>query len=129
MAIPAGAQAAGQVTWRGSVDDTVIVAVHGRNVQTNTVSGKSTNDVRIQESGRLPHAPVSVYLQNWRGRGRVRIVQQPLPSNDFTAKVRIKDTRSGRSHYDFTLSWQGGPEPGAPYYRHPRRRFRGAVGY
>lgn len=104
MAFPVAVQAQGRVAWSGTVDNTAVVSVHGRDVQTQTVSGKSVTDINTQVSGRLPHRPVFVSLRK-RGRGDVRIVQQPRPFNDFTAKVRIHDPQPGSHRYRFALVW------------------------
>ena len=105
MVIPAAAQAQGRMVWSGDVDDRATVSLHGRDVQTQTVSGKSVSNSSSQVMGRLPtERPVFVSLQK-RGRGMVRIVQQPRPSNDFTTVVRIHDPQSGSGHYRFTLNW------------------------
>jgi hypothetical protein len=105
-ALPASAQGPRSVNWSGNVDDTAIVIIHGQDVRTNTVSGKSVTNINTQSFGRLPERPVNVYLQERHGRGQIRIVQQPSPDNDFTAKVRIHESRPGSSHYDFVLAWQ-----------------------
>ncbi|MBV9849365.1 MAG: hypothetical protein JO250_06735 [Armatimonadetes bacterium] len=106
--------ARGELNWSGDVDDTVIVYVHGRDVRTRTVRGKSANNINTQLSGRLPRGPISVFLRERDGRGSVRVVQQPTPDNDFTAAVRIHDPQRGRSHYNFVLAWRPlSPPPGA----------------
>ena len=46
-----------------------------------------------------------VRLTKKRGRGDIFIEQQPSRDNDFTAIVRIKDTRGGADNYEFTLDW------------------------
>jgi len=48
---------------------------------------------------------VTVRLTNKRGRGEIFIEQQPSRENDFTAIVRIKDSRGGASDYEFELQW------------------------
>ena len=116
LTVPALAQGRpGQVTWRGNVDDTIIVYVHRDSVTERTISGKDPQNIDVQFLGRLPHRPVTVMLSDWSGRGHVRIVQQPNPDNDFTAAVRVRDPQDGQSHYKFTLTWQpvgpGGPPP------------------
>ncbi len=104
LAMPLAAHA-GQLVWSGNVDDRATVTLHGRDVQTNAVSGKSVNDVNSQIFGRLPtDHPVFVSLDK-RGRGMVRIVQQPRPFNNFTAVVRIHDPQPGAGHYRLALNW------------------------
>ena len=101
---PASAQAGGRVVWSGNVDDKVVVSVHGRDVRTDTISGKAVSDSSTQITGRLPHRPVFVTLRR-RGQGEVRVIQQPRPDNDFTAKVLVSDPQPGSHHYRFALVW------------------------
>ena len=105
VVIPTAAQAQGRLAWSGDVDDRATVSLHGRDVQTQTVSGKSVSNSNSQVMGRLPtERPVFVSLRK-RGRGMVRIVQQPRPFNNYTAVVRIHDPQPGSGHYRFTLDW------------------------
>ena len=105
MALPLAAHADGRLDWSGDVDDRVAVSIHGRDVQTRTLSGKSAANVNSQMFGRLPtERPVFVNLTK-RGRGTVRVVQQPNPYNNFTAVVRIHDPQPGAAHYRFRLEW------------------------
>ena len=104
LMLPLAAQAQGRVVWSGSVDDTAVISVHGSDVQTRTVSGKSVTNVNTQIRGRLPHRPVFVSLRR-RGRGQVQVTEQPRRDNDFTAKVRIHDPQPGSHFYRFALVW------------------------
>ncbi len=99
--------AEGGARWSGDVDDTVIVYIHRRDVQTQTRSGKSVCNVDARLFGFLPDRPVSVYLRRAEGRGHVRVIQQPSPQNDWTAAVRLHDPQPGRAHYAFELGWSG----------------------
>ena len=119
-------RAGGGVRWEGDVDDTTIVYVHRRDVRTETVCGKSASNVHAREFGGLPDRPVSVFLRHEDGRGRIRIVQQPSPDNDWTAAVRVYDPQPGRSHYEFEMGWQGQGDGGQGY---DDGGFRGARGY
>jgi len=101
---PANAQGRRDVSWRGDVDDTVIVYFHGDRTRTETVSGDGPRNT--SDSGRLPDRPVTVFLTDRQGRGRIRVIQQPRADNDYTAAVRIHDPEGGRSHYEFKLSWR-----------------------
>lgn len=106
IAAPASAQGRGQAHWSGTVDDTAVIYIHGADVRTTTTSGKSTSNVNVRDNGPLPRRPVTIFLEQQRGRGRVRIIQQPSPGNDYTAAVRVRDPQSGAGQYEFTLGWQ-----------------------
>ncbi len=105
-AVPANAQGQRRVHWSGTVDDTAVISIHGTDVRTSTTSGKSVSNINADMNGRLPHRPVTVFLEQQHGRGRIRILQQPGPGNDYTAVVRVRDPQAGAGRYDFALSWQ-----------------------
>ena len=86
----------GRMTWRGRVDDDVRIRIRG---------GTEYNDGQPNFENSLPNRRVTVRLTQKRGRGEVFIEQQPSRENDFTAIVRIRDTRGGASEYEFTLEW------------------------
>ena len=103
--LPLAAHADGRLDWSGDVDDRASVSIHGRDVRTQTLSGKSAANVNAQMFGRLP-TERSVFVNvTKRGRGRVRVVQQPRPFNNYTAVVRIYDPQPGAGHYRFRLEW------------------------
>ncbi len=105
MMLPLVAHADGRLDWSGDVDDRAAVSIHGRDVQTRTLSGKSVASADSQMFGRLPtERPVFVNVTK-RGRGTVRVVQQPGPFNNYTAVVRIHDPQPGAGHYRFRLEW------------------------
>ena len=106
LALPLAAHADGQLVWSGDVDDRAQVTIHGRDVRTDTLSGKSVNNVNSQVFGRLPTDHPAFLTLDKRGRGSVRVVQQPRPFNNFTAVVRIHDPQPGAGHYRFRLNWE-----------------------
>lgn len=108
----------GSVTWSGDVDDTAIVTVHQSSVRTQVLRGKSSGNVNAQFLGRLPSRPVRLLLLQRRGRGQIRIVEQPNAGNNFTGRVRIHDPQAGSGFYSFVLSWRPPRFGGAPRSRH-----------
>lgn len=122
---PAQAQGRNDMRWSGDVDDTTIVSIRGNDVRTDTVFGKVAANINAEVFGSLPRRPIQVYLEHRRGRGQIRVIQQPRPDNGFTAKVRIHDPEPGRAHYDFDLGWApaGPPPDGDGYYMRPPIRF------
>ena len=95
----------GRMTWRGRVDDDVRIRIRGGTADVETIGGTEYNDGQPNFSNSLPNRRVTVRLTNKRGRGEIFIEQQPSRENDFTAIVRIRDTRGGASEYEFELSW------------------------
>jgi len=95
----------GRMTWRGRVDDDVRIRIRGGSADVETLGGTPYYDSQPNFSNSLPNRRVSVRLTKNRGRGDIFIEQQPSRDNDFTAIIRIKDSRGGADTYEFTLDW------------------------
>jgi hypothetical protein len=95
----------GRMTWRGRVDDDVRIKIRGGTADVETVGGTPYYDAQPNFTNSLPPRRVTVRLTSKRGRGEIFIEQQPSRENDFTAVVRIRDTRGGASEYEFELQW------------------------
>lgn len=91
--------------WEGIVDGTDIIRVRRRQVQTEIRSGAPVQRERYEFSDPLPAVGVSVELEVIEGRGRVQLLEQPRPNNDYAAVVRIDDSDRGASRYVFELRW------------------------
>jgi hypothetical protein len=102
---PDSGNRSGRMTWRGRVDDDVRIRIRGGAADVETIGGTAYYDGQPNFSNSLPNRRVTVRLTQKRGRGDVFIEQQPTRENDFTAIVRIKDSRGGASEYEFTLEW------------------------
>lgn len=95
----------GRMTWRGRVDDDVRIRIRGGSADVETLGGTPYYDAQPNFENSLPNRRVTVRLTDKRGRGEIFIEQQPSRENDFTAVIRIRDTRGGASDYSFTLEW------------------------
>ena len=102
---PDSGNRSGRMTWRGRVDDDVRIRIRGGSADVETIGGSPYNDGQSNFSNSLPNRRVTVRLTDKRGRGEIFIEQQPSRENDFTAIVRIRDTKGGASDYSFTLEW------------------------
>jgi hypothetical protein len=100
-----GGSRSGRMTWRGRVDDDVRIRIRGGTADVETIGGTPYDDGQPNFTNSLPYRRVTVRLTNKRGRGEVFIEQQPSRENDFTAVVRIRDTRGGAGEYEFELAW------------------------
>jgi len=95
----------GRMTWKGRVDDDVRIRIRGGTAEVETIGGTPYYDSQPNFSNSLPYRRVTVRLTSRRGRGEIFIEQQPSRENDFTAIIRIRDTRGGASDYEFEIAW------------------------
>ncbi len=95
----------GRLHWSGGVDDQVEIRIQGNRVDNVNVTGDGLRDVRADLSGQLPRRDVSLHVDKREGRGTVSVVQQPSAWNNYTAVIRIRDTRAGMGYYDVDVTW------------------------
>jgi hypothetical protein len=100
-----GGYTSGSMRWRGTVDDTTQIKVQESNVDVSAISGNPNSNNTFNFTSPLPDRRVTVRLNKIRGRGDIRIVQQPSRDNDFTAIIEIRDPNRGPDDYEFELSW------------------------
>jgi hypothetical protein len=95
----------GRLTWKGRVDDEVIVTCHQSTCQSNATSGQPVLREEFRFSRPLPESEVELNLEDTEGRGEIRLLESPLEKNGYTARVLIRDPQAGMSDYGFTLTW------------------------
>jgi len=101
-----GARDAGGLRFRANVDDVAEIQIRGRRVNVITRSGRRLYDVHYDVRGAgLPDYARPLDLRRFAGRGNVVIAQYPREWNNWTAIVRIDDSRGGPDGYDFDLRW------------------------
>ncbi|HTK27327.1 MAG TPA: hypothetical protein VL327_12265 [Pyrinomonadaceae bacterium] len=102
----ANAQGSGRVFWRGTVDDKVQLIIRSDTLEENTISGQTNPDGVFSFTSPLPGSPVTVDVNRKKGRGKVRVIQQPSTDNDFTAIVEIYDDGGGAREYQLEIFWK-----------------------
>jgi hypothetical protein len=94
-----------QLTWEGTVDTVTTLRVQGDRVDVDS------RDTRIQPTFRfnepLPSVNQTVRMTVRGGSGRVTILEQPRPANDYTLVVRINPRNRGRDVYSLAFEWEG----------------------
>ena len=96
----------GSLRWRGRVDDVVELEIRGDQLYERVVSGQEVTDVSSRFNSNMPRRRVNVNVEKLRGRGNVDVVEQPSSRNNFTAIVRIRDTRGGADDYEIEVYWE-----------------------
>ncbi len=97
---------AGVLRFSAVVDDVAEIRIRGRRVDVVSRSGRPLYNVRYDVRGAgLPDYALPLDLRRNAGRGNVRIVQYPRAFNNWTAIIRIDDSRGGPDNYDIDLRW------------------------
>jgi hypothetical protein len=97
---------AGTLRFSAVVDDVAEIRIQGRRVDFVSRSGRPLYDVRYDIRGAsLPQYALPLDLRRLNGRGNVSIVQYPRAFNNWTAVIRIDDSRGGADTYDIDLRW------------------------
>lgn len=93
------------------VDGEVFLYIKEAEVTHLIVSGGPLRVERTTYSQLIPEAAFGIFeLNKIDGRGRVQLFEAPLPSNDYTAIIRIHDEGSGPDSYHLRLNWTWNPD-------------------
>jgi hypothetical protein len=100
-----GGRTTGRLRWRGTVDDDVHLVIRDDRVEVRTIGGSEYHNETFNFTSPLPRRRVNVSVVRLKGRGDVRVLQQPGRDNDFTAVVQIRDPSGGAREYEIEVSW------------------------
>lgn len=103
--------------WRGRVDREIRVVMRDRSLHAQFASWKDRFAERTKVYSVLPHEDGYVTARVLDGRGDVDVIQQPNSGNDYTAVIRIRDSRGGADNYRVQAYWtpaRGGWDRGRP---------------
>lgn len=94
-----------QLVWTGRVDEEALISCRAKTCVSKATQGAAVAGESFKFSKALPNKDVEVALESALGRGQIRLVEQPRQSNNYTARVAIRDPQGGSAEYSFTLSW------------------------
>ena len=93
--------------WRGQVDGVDEIMIRGSSIRIKHLEAKPIQRQDHRFSSPLPSREVHLKLNKIKGRGDVRLIEEPSSWNDYTAVVRIDDGKKmGDDYYEFELSWR-----------------------
>lgn len=96
----------GRVFWRGTVDSKVYLEIQGNSLKVVTMEGQAYPDGVFSFTNPLPRRNVSVNVNKVRGRGEVRVIQQPNRDNNYTTLIEITDREGGAREYQVEVFWR-----------------------
>lgn len=108
--------------WSGTVDREVIITMRGTSLDTRGDGYESMRDARYRIEEPLPRALGVVRVRREDGRGNVDVVEQPTAFNNFTARIRVRDDRSGADRYRLQVTWEPAFDPRRGDDRYDRGR-------
>lgn len=95
----------GLIRWRGTVDGRDRLYFTKRAVDVRHLDAQPIRDMRVEFSVPLPREEVFVRLTVVRGRGEVRLIEQPSRRNGYAVEVEVDDPKNGADDYEFELTW------------------------
>lgn len=96
---------AGNLRWRGRVDQSVQISISGSDVQSQDMNQTGLFDVNFSINGYLAARPGSINVRKRTGRGTVNVMQQPSSYNGYVAIVQIFDPSGGSDTYELEINW------------------------
>jgi hypothetical protein len=99
-----GRNSHGSVTWSGKVNHDVKLIISGSRLTFVVQSGKDLGRGTYYFTSPLPTDAV-VTVRRVKGRNDVYVTDQPSRRNDYSAVVRITDSRGGSDQTEVVISW------------------------
>lgn len=103
---PDGGNITGRVRWRGVVDNEIHLVINDRNLEVRTIQGGDNGQGTTNFTSGLPGRNVRVEATKIKGRGDVRVLQQPSKDNNFTAIIQVRDEGGGAREYEIEVFWR-----------------------
>lgn len=104
--LPAPNPIIGRVAWRGKVDIETQLHIKANTLETRVVAGPNWGGESYNFTSPLPNRRVTVEVYKKKGRGSVRVLQQPSRENDFTAVIQILDPDGSWKEYELDIFWR-----------------------
>ena len=95
----------GYFRWQGQVDGSDHIVLRGNRVSIRHLQSQPIVNPSYDLRTSLPRYPVIVNLRQSRGRGDVRIVEQPTARNNYAVTILVEDRSGGSDFYEFELTW------------------------
>lgn len=96
----------GRVSWHGKVDIETQLFIKGDSLETRVTAGPNWGGEGFNFTSPLPSRKVQVSVNMKKGRGEVRVLQQPSRENDFTAVIQILDPKGSYKDYELDIYWK-----------------------
>lgn len=91
--------------WSGRVDGRDLIYIRGNQLWVDHREGQPIHDDNHRFFQSLPSDRSSIIVRKLRGRGNVRVIEQPTRNNNHTAAIMIEDRDGGADRYEFEVVW------------------------
>ncbi len=91
--------------WTGTVDDEVIIECRQRDCVPLVQRGGNVVRDRVEYTRPLPVRDVRVDATDLQGRGEIRLLEVASQRNNYTTRIKVRDTQGGAGDYAFVLRW------------------------
>jgi hypothetical protein len=91
--------------WSGRVDGRDLLRLRGDQLWVEHQAGLPIAGADYRFLSPLPAERRTVTVSKLRGRGTVRVLEQPARHNDFTATILIEDRDGGSDQYEIEVVW------------------------
>ncbi|MFN0112225.1 MAG: hypothetical protein ACKVZH_25470 [Blastocatellia bacterium] len=94
------------VSWSGRVDGRDLIYIRGNDLWIDHRDGQPVYEANYNFYNPLPNRQCDVNVRKVKGRGNIRVIEQPSPRNNYTAVVQIEDRDNGSDFYNLEIDWQ-----------------------
>jgi hypothetical protein len=94
-----------ELRWSGRVDGRDLLRIRGSQLWIDHETGAPIINQEYRFGRALPYDQRTVTVRKLRGRGTVRVIEQPSRYNNFTATILIEDRDGGADRYEIEVSW------------------------
>jgi hypothetical protein len=102
---PGGGNHSLGLRWSGRVDGRDLIYIRGNQLWVDHREGQPIYDDNYRFSQSLPFDRGAIFVRKLRGRGNVRVIEQPTRNNNYTAVIMVEDRDGGADRYEFEVVW------------------------
>ncbi|MGH9846085.1 MAG: hypothetical protein ACREEM_45875, partial [Blastocatellia bacterium] len=89
----------------GRVDGRDLIYIRGNQLWVDHREGQPIYEDNHRFFQSLPFDRNSIFVRKLRGRGDVRVIEQPTRNNNYTAAIMVEDRDGGADRYEFEVVW------------------------
>jgi hypothetical protein len=97
----------GTLILRLVVDGEIELQIQDEKIHYSVASGRPPKEDGSEFTQPIPRTKLKSFkIEKKDGRGEVQLLEQPLPENNYTARIRINDPKGGNDKYRIEVKWK-----------------------